>query len=128
MRKTKLIIGLLLLSICILSCNGVVGKVKSIIDPHTELYQITDGFVVSLQKTYQTYGMFGGKEHTRYTKDGLYKIMPTGRLINVRIEKSVNDSEYEKLKNVLKEHYRNNINVNDVYICGGGTIMIDCRN
>ena len=54
--------------------------------------------------------------------------MPTGRLINVRIEKSVNDSEYEKLKNVLKEHYRNNINVNDVYICGGGTIMIDCRN
>ena len=74
MRKTKLIIGLLLLSICILSCNGVVGKVKSIIDPHTELYQITDGFVVSLQKTYQTYGMFGGKEHTRYTKDGLYKI------------------------------------------------------
>lgn len=128
MSKAKLIIGLFLLSICILSCNGIVGKVKNVIDPNTELYQITDGFVESLQTTYQSYGMFGGKEYTKYTKDGLYKIMPTGRLINVRIEKSVNDSEYEKLKNELKEHYRNNINVNDVYICGGGTIMIDCRN
>ena len=92
-----------------------------------KLYQITDEFVESLQSTYESYGMLGGQKYTKYTSDGLYKVMPTGRLINVRIEKNVGGNEYETLKNDLKEHYKNNLNVNDVYICGGGTIMIDCR-
>jgi hypothetical protein len=72
--------------------------------------------------------MLNGEKYQKYTQDGLYKVMPVGRLINVRIEKTENGSDYEKLKNDLKEYYKNNTNVKDVYICGGGTIMIDCRN
>ena len=128
MKKVSLIVMTLLVSIFMMSCNGVGDKVKNIIEPNTELYQITDRFVESLQTTYESYGMLGGQEYTKYTKDGSYKVMPTGRLINVRIEKSVSGNEYETLKNDLKEHYKNNTHVNDVYICGGGTVMIDCRN
>lgn len=128
MKKVKLILMTLIVSIPMMSCNGFSDKVKSVIEPNTELYQITDGFVESLQTTYESYGLFGGQEHTKYTKDGMYKVMPIGRLINVRIEKYVSGNEYETLKNDLKKHYKNNTHVNDVYICGGGTVMIDCRN
>jgi hypothetical protein len=93
-----------------------------------ELYEHTDYFVESLNTTYESYGLLGGAEHTRYTDNGYYKIMPVGRLINVRIEKAVDDKEYEKLKKDLEGHYKNDKRVNQVYICGGGTIMIDCRN
>ena len=128
MKKVKLILMGLLVSIFMISCNSADDKVKNFIEPNTELYQITDGFVESLQTTYESYGLLGGQKHTKYTKDGMYKVMPTGRLINVRIEKVVTDNEYETLKTDLKEHYKNNTHVNDVYICGGGTVMIDCRN
>ena len=87
MKKVKLILMGLLVSVSMMSCNG-----------NTELYQITDEFVESLQTTYQSYGLFGGQKYTKYTKDGLYKVMPIGRLINVRIEKVVNGNEYETLK------------------------------
>lgn len=116
MKSLKTMMMTLLVSTFMMSCNNA------------ELYQITDGFVESLQTTYESYGMLGGQEYTKYTKDGSYKVMPIGRLINVRIEKSVSGNEYETLKNNLKEHYKNNIHVNDVYICGAGTVMIDCRN
>ena len=128
MKKVSLILMTLLMSVFMMSCDGVSGKVKKFIEPNTELYQITDEFVESLQTTYKSYGLFSGQEHTKYTKDGMYKVMPTGRLINVRIEKVVTGNEYETLKTDLKEHYKNNTHVNDVYICGGGTVMIDCRN
>lgn len=127
MKKVSLILMIGLVSIFIMSCSGVGDKVN-IIEPNTELYQITDEFVESLQTTYQSYGISGGQEYTKHTKDGAYKVMPTGRLINVRIEKVVSGNEYETLKTDLKEHYKNNTHVNDVYICGGGTVMIDCRN
>lgn len=111
-----------------LAMSMIVLTSCSVINPNAELYEITDGFVKSLQTTYDSYGVFGGKEFTRYTKDNLYKVMPVGRLINVRIERFATSEEYEDLKNDLKEHYKDNPSVNDVYICGGGTIMIDCRN
>ena len=115
---------LLLLSVTFLfSCT----EIRKFIEPNTELYEITDGFVESLQSTYQSYGLLGGYEYTKYTKDGLYKVMPTGRLINVRIEKSSTSEEYNKLMEDLKDHYKDNKKVNDVYICRAGTIMIDCR-
>jgi hypothetical protein len=111
---------LLAITLMLISC--------SVLNPNQELYGITDSFVKSLQTTYDSYGIIGGREHTRYTKDKLYKVAPVGRLINVRIEKYATSKEYEDLKNDLKEYYKNNPHVNDVYICGGGTIMIDCRN
>jgi len=120
MKKLKVII--MTLMVLTLVSFGYVDEIEN-----EELYQVTDGFVKSLQTTYESYGMFS-EEHTKHTKDGLYKVQPYGRLINVKIKKFVNDNEYEKLKNKLKEHYKNNSNVNDVYICGGGTVMIDCRN
>lgn len=93
-----------------------------------ELYKETDAFVQSLQTTYESYGIFGGTEHSITTSDGLYTITPLGRLINVKIQKVVTDDEYEKLRKDLEKHYRNNVRVNNVYICGAGTVMIDCRN
>lgn len=63
-----------------------------------------------------------------YTSDGEYRIMPLGRLINVRIERSVSDKDYYRLLEDLQSHYKNDSRVNDVYRCKAGTIMIDCRN
>lgn len=92
-----------------------------------ELYKITDGFVGSLQVTYESYGILGGEDFSRSTSDGLYVVMPIGRLINVKIQKVVGMSEYEKLRSDLRKHYKNDSRVRDVYICQAGTIMIDCR-
>ncbi len=93
-----------------------------------ELYKTTDGFVESLDTTYESYGLLGGSEHSTTTSDGRYRITPVGRLINVKIQHAVSDREYEKLRNALARHYRRDRRVNDVYICQAGTVMIDCRN
>lgn len=90
-----------------------------------ELYKITDSFVDSLETYYDHYGMFGGD--MVFTSNGEFKVMPTGRLINVRIERVASDDEYQRLCDEFKSHYSNDSRVNDVYICGYGTIMIDCR-
>ena len=89
-----------------------------------EWYKHTDDFVNSLYSSYESYGLSGSNV---YTEDGNYKIMPIGRLINVRIEKNVNDNQYKKLLKQIKRHYKNNWKVKNVYICNAGTIMIDCR-
>lgn len=123
MKKLNLILFTFLTSLLLMSCN-----IKNLLGINSKLYNITDEFVESLQTTYQSYGVFGGFEYTKYTPDSSYRVMPVGRLINVRIENSVDASEYESLMNDLKDHYKGNTNVNDVYICNGGTIMIDCRN
>lgn len=94
-----------------------------------ELYEKTDYFVEQLQTTFESYGLFGITKYEQFTSDGKYKIAPTGRLINVRIEDyNATREDYEDLKNDLLRHYKNDNRVNNVYICGGGTIMIDCRN
>lgn len=107
----------LMFSILLISCSN-----------RSNLYEITDRFVESLQTDYQSYGLLGGSEYKTFTEDGQYQIMPTGRLINVKIMKVATDEEYEKLKKDLQSHYKNNHNVNDVYRCQAGTLMIDCRN
>ena len=104
-------------SLC--SCNSI---------KYDELFEITDEFVNDLQSTYQSYGMFGGMEHTKYTKDKEYKVFPMGRLINVRIEHYADDDEYESLRKALESHYSGDRRVNQVYRNQAGTIMIDCRN
>ena len=40
----------------------------------------------------------------------------------------VKEDYYKELENDLKEHYKNDKRVNDVFINNAGTIMIDCRN
>ena len=95
---------------------------------YRELYAITDEFVEKLQTTYESYGMLGGMDHTKYTKDKEYKVFPMGRLINVRIEHYADDDEYENLRKALESHYSGDRRVNQVYRNQAGTIMIDCRN
>jgi hypothetical protein len=108
---------IVLFTLC--SCN----KIK-----YGELYEITDEFVEKLQTTYESYGIFGGMDKTKYTKDKEYKVFPMGRLINVRIERYADDDEYESLRKALESHYSGDSRVNQVYRNQGGTIMIDCRN
>ncbi len=107
-------------SLSLMLITGCSGK--------SELYKETDKFVESLNTTYESYGVLGTSEHSTTTSDGLYNVRPIGRLINVKILKVVEDEEYEDLKEDLKSHYKGDKRVNDVYICQGGTVMIDCRN
>lgn len=95
---------------------------------NSELFKETDTLVESLQTSYESYGILGGSDHAKTTSDGLYKITPIGRLINVKILKAVNDHEYEDLRVDLERHYRGDSRVNKVYVCQAGTIMVDCRN
>lgn len=93
-----------------------------------ELYSHIDYFVDKLDLEYQSYGLLGGVDDTKYTQNGKYKIMPIGRLINVKIEETSTDEDYENLLNDLKSHYENDNRVNKVYRCQAGTLMVDCRN
>ncbi len=113
-----------MITILATSCSNLTDTFSK----NTELYKHTDFFVESLSTTYQSYGMLGGIDYSKSTSDGLYQITPIGRLINVKIKKAVSDKDYNELKEDLKAHYNGNHRVNDVYICGGGTVMIDCRN
>lgn len=114
--KRLFFIVLILFSFTLSSCDG-----------NKELYEITDYFVTSLYTRYESYGILGGMDDIRYTSDREYKVMPTGRLINVRIEDYAAQSDYLKLRDKIAKHYKNDPRVHNVYICGGGTIMIDCR-
>ena len=96
--------------------------------PNAELYEKTDEFVESLTDgEVYSYGISGIIRYEKFTSNGNYKIAPIGRLVNVRIEKVVDDSDYEVLAEKLRKRYKNNPNVNNVYICKAGTVMIDCR-
>ncbi len=50
-----------------------------------------------------------------------------GRLINVKIEDYVPDSEYKKLRKILEKHDNGDRRVNSINF-QAGTIMVDCRN
>jgi hypothetical protein len=117
MKTVKNILLSLLCLVLLLACNS----------NKSELYKQTDYFVESLQTTYNSYGILGGTEHTNSTSDGLYSITPFGRLINVKIQRVAEEGEYEELVEDLKDHYKGDSRVKDVYICKAGTVMIDCR-
>lgn len=91
-----------------------------------DLYENIDYFIEQLNTTYESYGL-QGLNHARHTKNGYYCITPIGRLINVKIEKPVESKEYEKLKADLSRRFKNDKRVNRVYICGGGTVIVDLR-
>ena len=115
--KKIIIISTILVLLC--GCSNI---------KYGELFKITDEFVEKLQTSYQSYGMLGGMEYTKYTKDKEYKVFPIGRLINVRIERYATNEEYESLRKALESHYSGDSRVNQVYRNQAGTIMIDCRN
>ena len=92
-----------------------------------ELYSVTDSFVESLQSSFESYGVLGGGDYTKITSDSQYQVMPIGRLINVKILKTVTSEEYKKLEKDLKRHYKNDDRVKDIYINNLGTVMVDCR-
>lgn len=112
---------LFLLSITVISCEVFSNE-------YEEVYQHTDYFVGELETNYYSYGAIGGMEYKKTTQDNRYQILPIGRLINVKILEEAPFSEYEKLRDKLESHYRNDSRVNRVYICNAGTVMIDCRN
>ena len=96
--------------------------------PNAELYEETDDFVESLtMRGVYSYGITGPLRYERFTSNGNYKIAPLGRLVNVRIEKQHDRSDYEFLVGKLRKRYKNNPKVKNVYISRGGTLMIDCR-
>lgn len=106
---------------------GIILCLQSCDPEKRELYSHIDYFIEQLNSRYESYGFLGSQDDTRYTDDGTYKVMPIGRLINVRIEHVATDKEYEKLLNDLETHYKNDSRVNKVYRCAAGTLMIDCR-
>ena len=64
----------------------------------SDLYEITDDFVESLNTTYVRYGITDFESNMRVTPDGYYQVFPVGRLINVKILEVVEDEAYEDLK------------------------------
>ena len=109
----------LLAAFVFVSCNFI---------KYHEVYSLTDEVVELLESEYESFGLIGGTDFIKYTKDKEYKVTPIGRLINVKIERYAEMDEYEDLRDALKSHYSGDSRVNDVYICNLGTVMIDCRN
>ena len=114
----KKYILLILFAIMIVGCDEI---------KHRDLFDKTDAMVESLYTEVESYGLRGGQEYTTYAEGQEYRIMPMGRLVNVRIEHEASISDYEHLRKSLERHYKGDKRVNSVYICGAGTVMIDCR-
>jgi uncharacterized protein (DUF1919 family) len=122
--------GALLSPILIWKYNNTDFKedLQNLITPNADLYEETDDFVESFTVGgVYSYGIFGPLHYEKFTSNGNYKIAPVGRLVNVRIEKEHDQSDYEDLAKKLRDRYKNNPNVKDVYISNGGTLIIDCR-
>lgn len=116
MRKFIFITTILIL---LSSCDNI---------KYGELFEITDEFVENLETKYKSYGLFGGLDYTRETKDKEYEVFPMGRLIVVKIKHYADANEYESLRKALESHYSDDSRVKQVYRNQGGTLIIDCRN
>lgn len=124
---------ILLIAILMISCNNIDNKIKhnrinSNINSKYELISIIDKFIDTLEIIPGGYDILNKKKYIKYTKDSSYNVMPIGRLINIEINSYLTNDQYEILKNNLIEYYKCNININNIYICNYGTIIIDCRN
>ena|SRR5690554_264157 len=97
-------------------------------DNKQELYEITDKFVEELSTSIESYGVLNAKKETVKTKDNRFQVMPTGRILIIKILDYAEDGEYEDLKEDLASHYSGDDRVRDVYINRGGTVVVDCRN
>lgn len=124
-RRSLIVVACIIVFVII----GAMAYYYSPVSPfkYRELFGITDRYVESLYTTYESYGMLSDREE--YTRDRKYRVMPLGRLINVRIESyDADESDYKALLYDLQDHYRGDSRVNEVYQCRAGTLMIDCRN
>lgn len=113
----------ILIILCVLT-----AFIFSSCDNKKELYKQVDYFVTELDTHYEHYDAFGKHRVNVVCGETKYSVTPIGRLINVKIEDYVPDSEYEKLRISLEKHYKGDSRVNQVYICQAGTVMVDCRN
>lgn len=93
-----------------------------------ELYKQVDFFVEQLNTQYARYDAFGNHSTDVVCGSTPYRVSPMGRLIIVKIDKYVPDSEYEKLRKSLERRYKKDKRVNQVYINRSGTVVVDCRN
>ena len=72
---------------------------------YAELYEITDEFVEELHTDVESYGLLGGVDDTEYTDDGAFRVLPMGRLVNVKIEHDATDEEYAREVERLSTRY-----------------------
>lgn len=89
------------------------------------LFKQTDYFINMFDTVYEHYDVFGSEMTD--TSDGLYKIIPIGRLIIVKKNIVDKGESYLEILDALKSHYKNNIKVSNIFMNDGGTITIDCR-
>ena len=140
--KKIIFILLAVVTMVMTSCQSKEEREKKEVEKeYADLFLVTDKFVDNLTYTYNSYGLFGGMDDATRTKCGNYVVMPVGRLINVKIalyaprfgsmQQSMQDvartAHYRELERVLTTHYKEDTRVNGVYICNGGTVMVDCR-
>ena len=85
------------------------------------LFSKTDYYVNKLKATTKGYS------DSSKTSDGEYTVTILGRLIVVKKNYSSGET-YSTIKNALKNHYKSNSTVKDVFQNNAGTITIDCRN
>ena len=106
----------------------LVALVFSSCENKMELYKQVDYFVEQLGSYYSRYDAFGNHSTDVLCGTTTYSVSPMGRLIFVKIDKYVPDTEYEKLRKSLERRYKNDNRVNKVYINRNGTVVVDCRN
>ncbi len=68
MIKKQYVVQCFALLTLLYSCNSI---------KYGELFEITDEFVDKLQTTYRSYGVLGGMDYTKYTKDKEFKVFLT---------------------------------------------------
>jgi hypothetical protein len=115
MKKLKVVLGVLSLMV-LNSC----GK------PDSDLFEITEEFVISLYTTHEYYKGLASETNITYTKDSLYKITPIDRVVSIKIGDTYGGKEYEDLRDKFKEVYKDDKRVKDIYLDSMGNLIIDC--
>ena len=92
-----------------------------------KLINSTDYFVEELDVKYSSYGILNDYNQSTEFFNLPIVVTPIGRVFIVKVDEYVDDNKYKMIETILKNHYRNDNRVNDVYRNNGGTITIDCR-
>ena len=95
-------------------------------------YKSKDDSVAQLNKTYLKILNNLSKFDETKSFDAWIKTIAVNTIIDeFRVNNKRNalfiDKDYEELRTDLEKHFKEDKRVNKVYICGAGTIMIDCR-
>lgn len=111
----------ILFAIIVLLCVSCT-KIETRFD---DLYAKLDPMIEFLDKSrYNSYALF---EDITYTSKREYAILPSGRLIVVKIMNAKSKAEYDILLKELEIRYSNKKCVNDIYHNNSETLTIDCR-